>query len=208
MIAFLSPRDSRCRSTQLTHAFSRPPTHHLKNGGLLVSSERVPLLVPGRAGPRTPSKHSGKCSGLKRSRIDSIVRVGLRLERARAAGTYSSSRQWTAICVFRVLDFLLRRSLGRVCHRILSFFVQRDVATRAQPGATGVDPPAPSGHDVRLCPRLRYYRGPCAAGVFLLYRAQRDDRQQRPGRRSSSSPPRTTRTTPRSRWRCRGSRRA
>ncbi len=36
--ASLSPRLSRCRSTQLTDAFRRPPTNHLKNGGSLVSS--------------------------------------------------------------------------------------------------------------------------------------------------------------------------
>ena len=66
--AFLSPRLSRCRSTQLTDAFRRPPTNHLKNGGLLVSSS-VSHFLSQVSMSAYSMKHSGKFFSLKRSRI-------------------------------------------------------------------------------------------------------------------------------------------
>ncbi len=68
MNAFSEPRVSRCRSTQLTHAFSFPPTHHLKNGGFDVSRIVSHFLSHVRRSAYS-SKHSGKCSSPKRSRI-------------------------------------------------------------------------------------------------------------------------------------------
>src|SRR5579859_843202 len=66
--AFLSPRPSRCRSTQLVHALSFPPTHHLKNGGLLVSTT-VSHFLSHVSISAYSVKQSGKFSGAKRSRI-------------------------------------------------------------------------------------------------------------------------------------------
>ena len=66
--AFLLPRDSRCRSTQFTQAFRRPPTHHFQNGGLLVS--RIVSHLRSHVSISAYSvKQSGKCSSLNRSRI-------------------------------------------------------------------------------------------------------------------------------------------
>src|SRR5437588_7649949 len=95
MIAFLSPRDSRCRSTQLTHAFNFPPTHHLKNGGLLVSRISSHFLSQSSSSAYS-SKQSGNLSGAKRSRIDLSLAFACSLNSS-GGSTYSSSRQWTAI---------------------------------------------------------------------------------------------------------------
>src|SRR5712675_686402 len=95
MIAFSSARDSRCRSTQLTDAFSRPPTHHLKNGGLLVSTTSSHFLSHVSSSAYS-SKDSGKRSGAKRSRIDESLAFAC-ARYCSGGSTYSSSRQWTAI---------------------------------------------------------------------------------------------------------------
>src|SRR5437764_5184960 len=95
MIAFSSPRDSRCRSTQLTEAFRRPPTHHLKNGGLLVSTIWSHFLSQSRSSAYS-TKQSGKFSALNRSRTDSSLALACALY-CSGGWTYSSSRQWTAI---------------------------------------------------------------------------------------------------------------
>src|SRR5947209_13058179 len=95
MIAFWSPRDSRCRSMQLTDAFSRPPTHHLKNGGLLVSTISSHFLSQSSISAYS-TKQSGKFSGAKRSRIDLSFALACSLY-CSGGSTYSSSRQWTAI---------------------------------------------------------------------------------------------------------------
>src|SRR5437660_8681547 len=95
MIAFSSPRDSRWRSTQLTDAFRRPPTHHLKNGGLLVSTISSHFLSHVSISAYS-SKHSGKRSGANRSRIELSFAFACALYCSGGA-TYSSSRQWTAI---------------------------------------------------------------------------------------------------------------
>src|SRR5436305_7120902 len=70
--AFLSPRDSRCRSTQLTHAFSLPPTNHLKNGGRDVSTT-VSHFLSQVSKSAYSTKQSGKCSGLNRSRTSGAL---------------------------------------------------------------------------------------------------------------------------------------
>ena len=59
-------RVARCRSTQLAHAFSRPPTNHFQNGGSDVSSV-VCQYVSQSSRSAYSLKHSGKFSRLKRS---------------------------------------------------------------------------------------------------------------------------------------------
>ncbi len=93
--AFRSPRVSRCRSTQLTHAFSLPPTHHFQNGGCDVS-RTVSHFLSQVSISAYSTKHSGKRSSEKRSRIARSFAFAS----ARSAGggwMYSSSRQCTAI---------------------------------------------------------------------------------------------------------------
>jgi hypothetical protein len=67
-IAVLSGLADACRSTQLYEAFSRPPTNHLKNGALLVSS--VVCHVWSQVSRSAYSlKQSGNLSSVNRSRM-------------------------------------------------------------------------------------------------------------------------------------------
>src|SRR5205085_10212567 len=81
---------SRWRSTQLTQAFSRPPTNHFQNGGLLVSS-----IVSHPASQVSRSayslKQSGKCSSLKRSRMSESLAFACATKLS-GGSMYSSSR--------------------------------------------------------------------------------------------------------------------
>src|SRR5947209_17161089 len=95
MIAFSSPRDSKCRSTQLTQALSFPPTHHLKNGGFEVSTTSSHFWSQSSSSAYS-TKESGKFSGAKRSRIDLSFAFACSLC-CSGGSTYSSSFQWTAI---------------------------------------------------------------------------------------------------------------
>ena len=79
MIAVLSGLAAACRSTQLYEAFSLPPTNHLKNGALLVSS--VVCQVWSQVSRSAYSlKQSGNLSSANRSRMAAICGVGLRDE--------------------------------------------------------------------------------------------------------------------------------
>ena len=67
-IAVLSGLAAACRSTQLYEAFSLPPTNHLKNGALLVSS--VVCHVWSQVSRSAYSlKQSGNLSSVNRSRM-------------------------------------------------------------------------------------------------------------------------------------------
>ena len=91
MSAALSALDARCRSTQLTEAFRRPPTNHFQNGGLLVS--RVVCQYWSHVSRSAYSlKHSGKCSSLNRSRIAGSFAFACAMNSAGGL-KYSSSRQ-------------------------------------------------------------------------------------------------------------------
>ena len=67
-IAVLSGLAAACRSTQLYEAFSLPPTNHLKNGAVLVSS--VVCQVWSQVSRSAYSlKQSGNLSSANRSRM-------------------------------------------------------------------------------------------------------------------------------------------
>src|SRR5215218_1256702 len=96
MKAALSGLASRWRSTQLKQAFSRPPTNHFQNGGLLVSS----IVCHSASQVRRSAyslKQSGKFSSLNRSRMSGSAAFAC-WTKLLGGSMYSSSRQWTAIC--------------------------------------------------------------------------------------------------------------
>jgi len=81
----------RWRSTQLTHALSRPPTHHLQNGGLLAS--RIVCHLRSQASRSAYStKQFGKCSSEKRSKIAGSFAFACATN-ASGGSMYASSRQ-------------------------------------------------------------------------------------------------------------------
>src|SRR6266581_9214618 len=96
MNAALFPYWARCRSTQLEHTLSFPPTNHFQNGGLLVSSVVCQYLSQLNRSAYS-RKHSGKFFSENRSVIAGSTRFACPMNFADER-TYSSSFQWTAIC--------------------------------------------------------------------------------------------------------------
>src|SRR5207302_5981929 len=194
MIAFSSPRESRCRSTQLTHAFRRPPTHHLKNGGLLVSTTSSHFLSHVSISAYS-SKHCGKFSGAKRSRIDRSPEFACS-RYCSGGSTYSSSRQWTAILSS---EYSTSSEAASVVSAIESL-PSSGVCTRGGLGALEMTPSC-LGFACYFATTL--LPGASALVVCLLTPAGAGLPGGSPGRTWSSAPPRTTRTTPPPRSRCR-----